>query len=319
MKKTKVLFMGTPEFSVPLLNMLIENYDVVGVVTQPDKEIGRKKVVTPSPVKVLALDNNIEVITPFKIKFEYNEVIKFAPDIIVTCAYGQILPNEILNYPKYGCINVHASLLPKYRGGAPIQRCIMNGEVKTGITIMYMNEGMDTGDIIEKRELIIDPNDNYDSLSKKLSKLGTELLKDVLPTIINKNNKRIIQNNEEATYASIIKREDEIIDFNKTSFEINNKIRGLSSNPGAYALLDGKIVKIYSAVISDHIHPEKENGEIVKIYKDGIGISTLDSEIIITDVKFEGKKRMLVKDLLNGNIKDQLLGKVFNEEIKNEK
>ncbi|MGN1000807.1 MAG: methionyl-tRNA formyltransferase [Bacilli bacterium] len=307
----KIVFMGTPEFSVPILKMLIKNYNVVGVVTQPDREVGRKKVLTPSPIKQTAMEFNIPVITPEKLRIEYEKVLAFKPDIIVTCAYGQILPNEILNYPKYGCINVHASLLPKYRGGAPIQRAIMNGEVKTGITIMYMNEGMDTGDMIEKKELIIQNDDNYDEVSKKLSVIGTDLLEDVLPKVIRGKIKRTIQDNEDATYAPIIKREDEKLDFNKTTFEIYNHIRALSTTPGAYAILDNKVVKIYSSRMSDHIHPNKKNGEIVKIYDDGIGISTSDSEIVITDIKIEGKNKMSVKQYLNGKNADELLGKIF--------
>ena len=309
---TRVIFMGTPNFSVPILEMLIENYNVVGVVTQPDKEVGRKRVLTPSPIKQVALKNNIPVLTPRKVRVEYQEILNLKPDIIITCAYGQIIPKEILNFPKHGCINVHASLLPEYRGGAPIQRCIMNGEVKTGITIMYMNEGMDTGDIIDKSELIIENNDNYKSLSEKLSSLGTNLLKKVLPNILSNNITRIKQNEEEATYAHIIKREDEKLDFNKKSLEIYNHIRGLSDEPGAYAILDGKVVKIYSSRLSDHVHIGSKNGEIVKIYDDGIGISTADTEIVITSIKMEGKTRVSVKDYLNGKDKNKLLGKIFN-------
>ena len=309
---TRVIFMGTPNFSVPILEMLIENYNVVGVVTQPDKEVGRKRVLTPSPIKQVALKNNIPVLTPRKVRVEYQEILNLKPDIIITCAYGQIIPKEILNFPKHGCINVHASLLPEYRGGAPIQRCIMNGEVKTGITIMYMNEGMDTGDIIDKSELIIENNDNYKSLSEKLSSLGTDLLKKVLPNILSNNITRIKQNEEEATYAHIIKREDEKLDFNKKSLEIYNHIRGLSDEPGAYAILDGKVVKIYSSRLSDHVHIGSKNGEIVKIYDDGIGISTADTEIVITSIKMEGKTRVSVKDYLNGKDRNRLLGKIFN-------
>ena len=303
--------MGTPEFSVPVLEMLINNYNVVGVVTQPDRLVGRKRILTPSPIKQLALQHDIPVATLEKVRLQYQEVLDFNPDIIVTCAYGQIIPNEILNYPKFGCINVHASLLPEYRGGAPIQRAIMNGEVKTGITIMYMNEGMDTGDIIDKEELIIGNDDNFDKVSENLSNIGASLLKDVLPNIIKGKVKRIIQDNSEATYAPIIKREDEKLDFNKTSFELHNQIRALSTVPGAYAVLDGKVVKIYSSRISSHIHPEKANGEIVKIYDDGIGISTEDSELIITDIKVEGKNRVSVKQFLNGKKEEDLLGQVF--------
>ena len=313
MEKIRVVFMGTPEFCVPILKMLIDNYNVVGVVTQPDKQVGRKRVLTPSPIKKVALENDITVFTPLKLKFEYEEILELKPDIIVTCAFGQLVPVEILNYPKYGCINVHASLLPKYRGGAPIQRAIMNGEEKTGITIMYMNEGLDTGDMIEKSEVLIKHNDNYETLSNKLMESGVSLLKETLPMIIEGKIKREIQNSKEATTAPIISRGDEKLDFNKTSFELRNHIRALSPIPGAYATLDGKNIKIYSARVSDHIYMEKKNGEIVKLYDDGIGISTADSELIITDIKIEGKNRMSVKQFFNGNDKEELLGKIFNE------
>ena len=314
MKKTNVVFMGTPEFSVPILEMLIKKYNVVGVVTQPDKVVGRKKILTSSPVKNVALENNIPVLTPDKIRNSYEEVLSLKPDIIITCAYGQIVPVQILNYPKYGCINVHASLLPKYRGGAPIQHAIINGEAETGITIMYMNEGLDTGDMIEKESVIIENDDNLDSLNKKLMNTGCLLLEKVLPNILKGNVRREIQDNSLATYAPIITRDDERIDFNKTSFEIYNHIRGLSPNPGTYAILNDKVIKFYNSRISDHVYTEAKNGQIVKIYKDGIGISTSDSEIIIIDIKIEGHKRVLVKDYLNGKDISELVGMVLNEE-----
>lgn len=309
---TKVVFMGTPEFCVPILKMLIKKYDVVGVVTQPDKEVGRKRILTPSPIKQVAIDNNIPVVTPNKIRTEFECVLKFNPDIIVTCAYGQIIPKEILDYPKYGCINVHASLLPKYRGGAPIQRAIMNGESKTGITIMYMDEGMDTGDIISVKEVTINDDDNLTSLNKKMSDVGVELLDVTLPNILSGNITRIKQDSTQATFAPIIKRQDERIDFNLSSLGIYNHIRALSDEPGAYATLDGKIVKFYSSRISSNVYPNAKTGEVVNVYKDGIGISTSDSEIIITSIKFEGKNRISVRDYLNGKDKNTILGKIFN-------
>ena len=311
MSDLRIVFAGTPEFSVPILKMLSEKYNVVGVVTQPDRFVGRKKILTPSPVKKYAKEKGLKVLAPVRIKTEFQDVLDLKPDLIVTCAFGQIVPPQILNYPKYGCINVHASLLPKYRGGAPIQRAIMNGDVKTGITIMYMNEGLDTGDMISKQEVLIDNTDNYGSLSKKLCEVGVSLLEKTIPSIINGENKREKQNNEESCYAPIIKREDEKIDFNKSSIEIHNHIRALSPTPGAYALLGGKNVKFYSSRISDHVHMNKCNGEIVKIYDDGIGISTEDSEIVITEIQFEGKNRVSVKNYLNGIDQGNLVGKIF--------
>ena len=306
--------MGTPEFSLPVLTGLIENYDVIGVVTQPDKEVGRNHEVRFSPIKELALKHNIKVIQPIKIRNEYEEIVNLKPDMIVTCAYGQIIPKVLLDLPKYGCINVHASLLPKYRGGAPLHRAVINGESKTGITIMHMDEGMDTGDIISAREIIIENSDTVGTVHDKLSVLGKELLLDTIPSIVDGTSQRIKQNNDEATFAPVIKREDELLDFNKTSREIYNKIRGLNPFPVSYAILDGKVMKIYSSRIKENVYTTKRNGEIVRIYDDGIGVSTGDSEIILTEIKPEGKRKMSVKDYLNGIDRDSLVGKVFNGE-----
>lgn len=314
MENIKVVFMGTPDFSVPILEGLIENYDVVGVVTQPDKEIGRNHELRFSPVKECAIKHNITVLQPVKIRKEYHDILKLKPDIIITCAYGQIIPKELLDYPKHGCINVHASLLPKLRGGAPLHRAIMNGESKTGITIMYMDEHMDTGDMISKEEILIDFTDTVGDIHDKLSFLGRDLLLKTIPDIISNKVKPIKQDDSEATYAPLIKREDELIDFNKKSLEIYNQIRGLNPYPVAYATLDGKVIKIYSATIKDNIYTSKQNGEIVIIYDDGIGISTSDSEIILKEIKPEGKRKMSAKEYLNGVDKNKLIGKVFNEE-----
>lgn len=310
----KVVFMGTPEFSVPILEGLIENYKVVGVVTQPDKEVGRKHKITYSPVKECAIEHNIKVLQPLKVRKKYEEIIELKPDIIVTCAYGQIIPKALLDYPKYGCINVHASLLPKLRGGAPLHRAIINGESKTGITIMYMDEHMDTGDMISKEEILIDFHDTVGEIHDKLSLLGRDLLLQTMPDIIQNKVKPVKQNDEEATYAPIIKKEDELIDFNKKSLEIYNQIRGLNPYPVAYAMLDGKVMKIYSSMIKDNIYTSKQNGEIVRIYDDGIGVSTSDSEIILKEIKPEGKRKMSAKEYLNGVDKDSLIGKIFNKE-----
>lgn len=309
MKDKKIVFMGTPEFSVPVLDALIKNYEVVGVVTQPDKEVGRKKVLTKSPVKILAEENNIKVLQPKRLRDDYQNILDLNPDMIVTCAYGQILPKELLEYPKYKTINVHASLLPKYRGGAPIHHAIINGEKTTGITIMRTDVGMDDGDIIVKEEIDIKDDDDYNSLSNKLSILGKDLLIKTLPDIFNEKVEYIKQNELEVTYAYTIKREDEKLDFNKTTKEIYNKIRALSET-GSYAILDNEEIKIYRARYGSKIG--SINGQILCIYKDGIGVSTSDGEIIITTIQVPGKKKMLVKDYLNGINKDSLIGKIFN-------
>lgn len=310
----KIVFMGTPEFSVPILEGLIENYDVIGVVTQPDKEVGRNHVIKFSKVKEVALANDIRVFQPVKVREDYDDIVKLNPDLIVTCAYGQIIPKVLLDLPKYGCINVHASLLPKLRGGAPIHRAILNGDMKTGITIMYMDEHMDTGDIIQSEEVLIEKDDTVGTLHDKLSVMGKELLLNVLNKYKDGNFPHVRQDDSEATYAPIIKREDELVDFNKTSLEIYNKIRGLNPFPVAYAILDGKVMKLYSSSIKDNVYTSKRNGEIVRVYSDGIGVSTKDSEIVITEIKPEGKRKMSVKEYLNGIDKESLVGKVFNGE-----
>lgn len=306
--------MGTPEFSVPVLEALIENYQVVGVVTQPDKEVGRHHEIKPTPVKEVALKNNIVVFQPQRIKKEYQEILDLKADLIVTCAYGQMIPKEILEAPQYGCINVHASLLPKLRGGAPIHRAIINNETRTGVTIMYMVEKMDAGDILAQVDTPIYKEDNVGILHDRLSKMGAKLLIETIPDLIAGKIKPIPQNEEEVTYAWNIKREEEKIDFNRRTIDIYNQIRGLNPWPGGYALLDGKVVKIYEARISDSFFTTKKNGEIGKIYEDGIGVSTKDGEIIITKLQPSGKRKMLAKEYLNGVHEEDLLGKVFNEE-----
>lgn len=311
MNKLKIVFMGTPEFSVEVLNKLIDNYDVIGVVTQPDKEVGRNHEIKFSPVKEVALKNDIRVFQPTNIKKEYQGIIKLEPDMIVTCAYGQIIPKELLDLPKYGCINVHASLLPKLRGGAPIHKAIINNYPRTGVTIMYMVEKMDAGDIISQIETIIDKDDTVGTLHDRLSKLGANLLIETIPKIISGNITPVKQDEKEVTYAWNITREEEHIDFSKSTIDIYNQIRGLNPWPGAYATLDDKIVKIYSSRISDSFFTTRSDGEIGKIYSDGIGVSTKDGEIIITELQFAGKRKMTVKEYLNGTDGNKLIGKVF--------
>ncbi len=297
MKDLRVIFMGTPDFAVNILKALMENVNVVMVVSQPDAEVGRKKELKMSPVKSLAVENGIKVVTPNKIRVEYDEILEEKPDLIVTCAYGQIIPKVILDAPKYGCVNVHASLLPKYRGGAPIHHAIMNGENETGITIMYMDEGMDSGDIITEKSIPIEEDDTLDTLSEKLSSLGSKLLIETLPSIINGTANRTKQNEAEVTFAPIIKKDDELIDFNKTTKEVYDKIRALNSNPGAYFLLEEKRVNVYG---ENFVYKMCEVYKIGNIYKEGFSIGTTDGEVIITRLQLEGKKVMDARDFLNG-------------------
>lgn len=309
MDKIKVVFMGTPDFAVPILEGLIENYDVVGVVSQPDRKVGRKQEIVVTPIKQVALNNNIKVFQPVNIRDDYNDILELNPDIIITCAYGQIIPKAILDYPRLGCINVHGSLLPKLRGGAPIHWSIINGDSKTGMTVMYMDVKMDSGDIISQRETDILDSDNLESLYDRMSLIGRDLLLDTMPSIIDGTNNRIKQNEDEVTFGFNVKREEEHLDFNKSAREVFNHIRGLSPIPGANAILDEVEFKIYAARIGDK--KTGKCGEVSSIYKDGIGIMCSDREIIITDIKPFGKKRMLVSSYLNGIDKNSLIGKVF--------
>ena len=245
---TKIVFMGTPEFSVPVLTMLHdEGYTIAAVVTQPDRPVGRKRVLTPPPVKVEALRLGLPVIQPEKLtgSAELEEIIALKPDLIVTAAFGQILPKELLEVPRLGCINVHASLLPKYRGGAPIHQAIMDGETETGVTIMYMVEKLDAGDIISQVTVPIADTDHTGSMFNALSVAGTELLKDTLPSIIDGTNKQIVQDESLVTFARNISREQERIDWSKGGKAIYDKIRGLHPWPVAYTVFQGENVKIW--------------------------------------------------------------------------
>lgn len=310
MKKIKVIFMGTPTFAVPVLEKLIENTNVILVVSQPDREKDRKGNILETPTKKLAKEHNIEVYQPVKIKDEYQKIIDLNPDIIITCAYGQIIPEAILNYPKFGCINVHGSLLPKLRGGAPIHHAIINGDKETGITIMYMSKSMDAGDIISQRKLPILENDKLDDIYTKMSYLGSELLIDTLPQIIDGTANRIKQNPEEVTFGYNITKEEEKINFNEYSQKIHNKIRGLSSIPGSYCILDDKRLKVYESFLTS-TPSSLPPGTISNIDKKGIYVNTKDNIIMLTDIKLEGKKRCKVSDFVNGIKLEDYVGKVL--------
>lgn len=307
MKDKKVIFMGTPDFSVPVLEGLIKETNVVLVVTQPDKKVGRKQILKYSPVKEVALKNNIEVFQPAKIREDYNKLKEVEADIIITCAYGQIIPKEVLNLCSYGAINVHASILPKLRGGAPIHKAIIYGYKETGVTIMYMDEKMDAGDIIDSKKIEI--KNDYDAgiLHDKLSIIGRDLLLQVLPSIFDRTNKRIKQDEKEVTYAYNITREEEKINFNTSVINVYNQIRGLYPFPISYFLLDNNTIKVLKARKSNE--KSMTPGIITRIGKDFIAISTEDYDIEITKIKPSGKKEMDVKDYLNGVKKEELIGK----------
>ena len=247
LKDIKVVYMGTPDFALEPLNVLIKNTNVVLVVTKPDAIVGRKKIKTSSPVKELALKENIPVFTPENIKEDYQVILDVKPDLIVTCAYGKIIPKELILLPKYGCVNIHASLLPKYRGAAPIQWALINGEKVTGVTLMYMDEFMDTGNIIDTVQYEIKDTDDVGVLHEVLSKLGSTLLEKNLAYLVSGNVKRIKQNNDEATYASMINREMEELNFDDYVINIYNKIRALSPWPLSKTNILGEEIKIIKA------------------------------------------------------------------------
>ncbi|KAB7708005.1 methionyl-tRNA formyltransferase [Bacillus aerolatus] len=313
---TNIVFMGTPDFSVPVLSTLIKDgYSILSVVTQPDRPVGRKRVLTPPPVKVEALKHHIPVLQPENLKSseELQQIIDLEPDVIVTAAYGQILPKELLDAPKFGCINVHASLLPELRGGAPIHYSILQGKEKTGITIMYMAEKLDAGDIISQAEVIIEETDHVGSLHDKLSETGSRLLSETLPKLVAGEISPVKQDEAKATFASNIKREQEKIDWSKTGEEIYNHIRGLHPWPVAYTTLDGQVMKIWwgEKVQSDK---QAEPGTIIALEEDGfIAATGSQTAIKVIDVQPSGKKRMSAEQYLRGAGAELAPGKKLGE------
>ncbi|WP_110929370.1 methionyl-tRNA formyltransferase [Bacillus massiliglaciei] len=299
---TKIIFMGTPDFSVPVLKRIIdEGYEVAAVVTQPDRPVGRKRILTPPPVKIEAVKQGIPVFQPEKIreKEELDKILQLQPDLVVTAAFGQILPKELLEAPKYGCINVHASLLPELRGGAPIHYSIIQGKDKTGITIMYMAEKLDAGDILTQAEVKIEEEDNVGTLHDKLSIIGADLLADTLPKLLKGELEPMKQDESLATFASNIKRADEEINWTNAGEDIYNQVRGLNPWPVAYTILNGAVLKIWQ---SQKIKTDKqqEPGTILDT-KEGILVSTGNhTSILITELQPSGKKKMKASDYLRG-------------------
>ncbi|MFT8320886.1 MAG: methionyl-tRNA formyltransferase [Bacillus sp. (in: firmicutes)] len=314
---TKIVFMGTPDFSVPVLQQLLEDgYQVIAAVTQPDRPVGRKRTLTPPPVKVEAIKHHIPVYQPEKIRQseELAAIIALEPDLIVTAAFGQILPNELLNAPKYGCINVHASLLPELRGGAPIHYSIIQGKEKTGITIMYMAEKLDAGDILTQVEVPIAEEDTVGTLHDKLSAAGSELLSNTLPKLLAGEITPIAQNDNEATFASNIKRSDEKIHWALSGEEIYNKIRGMNPWPVAFTTYQNEVMKIWSAQ-KVNASSQAAPGTISDILKDGLIVSTgSTTSIKITELQPAGKKKMLAEVFLRGAGAKMAIGEVLGAE-----
>ena len=307
----KIVFMGTPDFSVNALENIVKaGHDVVGVITQPDKPKGRGGKMQYTPVKEKALELGLDVYQPQRVKeTEFIEKLKeMNHDAIVVIAFGQILPKAILDMPKYGCINVHASLLPKYRGAAPIQWSVIDGEKETGVTTMYMNEGLDTGDIIDKVVVPIDKKETGGSLFDKLAIEGGKLILKTLIELENGTAVRTPQDDSKSNYAGMINKQLGKIDFNKSANEIERLIRGLNPWPSAYTKMDGKTLKIWDADVDDSEN-DSAPGTITEVGKDFIRVATGKGSLKILELQLEGKKRMKTRDFLNGaKIPDRMEG-----------
>lgn len=298
----KIVFMGTPDFSVPILRALAKSeYEIVLVVTQPDRPKGRKRVVTSPPVKQAAVELGLPVFQPERLKNEYEKILKKNPDLIVTAAYGQLLPKELLDAPPYGCINVHASLLPELRGGAPIHHAIIQGKKETGVTIMYMVEQLDAGDMLTQVEVPIASDDHVGILHDKLSEAGTDLLMETLPKLFNGELTPIKQDEEKATFAYNITRDDERIDWTKTNLEVYNQIRGLHPWPVAFTTYLGKNMKIWWGEMDDGDY-RGEPGEIIAKDEDSFTVVCGNGKgVRVTKIQPAGRKRMTVEEFLRGS------------------
>ncbi len=297
-----IVFMGTPEFAVPSLKSIIENkYHIKAVVTQPDRPKGRGKKITYSPVKLEALRHGLKILQPEKLSGELtNTLAKLKPDLIVVVAYGKILPERVLSIPPYGCVNVHASLLPEYRGAAPIHRAVINGEKNTGVTTIYMSRGMDTGDIILQRETDIEENETAGSLHNRLAEMGAELLLETLEYIVKGSVLPKEQEHDRATYASPLKREEEIISWEDSAMNIFNQIRGMNPWPGAYTFIKGKRLKIWGSRVVQKEGSFKP-GEVLEINKEGFKIGTGKGILLVTELQLSGSRKMSAADFLKGS------------------
>lgn len=300
----KTVFMGTPDFAVPPLHALIEaGYEVAAVVTQPDKPKGRGKTLLPTPVKEEALMHEIPVYQPHRVRNnpEFLETLKeIAPDIIIVAAFGQIIPKEILELPKFGCINIHASLLPKYRGAAPIQQAVIDGERESGVTIMQMGEGLDTGDMISKIIIPLSPDETGGSLFGKLAQAGAELLIKTLPSIEQGTAERVKQPEESPTpYAAMITKQMGLMNFSKPAEELERLVRGMNPWPSAYTFINGKTLKVWKCKVSGE-QTDAIPGTVFLTDKEGIHVACEKGTLILTEVQLEGKKRMDTEAFLRG-------------------
>jgi methionyl-tRNA formyltransferase len=302
----KVVFMGTPDFAVPSLAAVIEaGFDVVGVVTRPEKPKGRGRKATPTPVKARALESNIKVLEPIKLDDVFmSELAALAPDLLVVVAYGKILPKSVLDVPSLGAVNLHASLLPAYRGAGPINRAIINGDNVTGTTTMFMDEGMDTGDILFTRSLEIGSDETAGELSKRMATSGAPLLVETLQALVKGGVKSTPQNNAEASLAPMLKKADGLIDWAITAVEINNRVRGFSPWPGAFTRLNGKTLKVHKGRVVEATSGapslDVATGVVTGTGKEGLKVACKGGEYLIEELQLEGKRRMRAGDFLRG-------------------
>ena len=299
----RIVFMGTPDIAVGCLQKIIdEKHEILGVVTQPDKPVGRGKKLGMPPVKELALKYDIPVYQPVKARDEeFVKVLKdLNPDLIVVVAFGQILPKSILDIPKFGCVNVHVSLLPKYRGAAPINWVIINGEEKTGVTTMYMDEGLDTGDMILTSEFALDDEITAGELHDIMKEEGAKVLKETIDLIEKGEAPRIKQNHDEFTYAPMMSKSLGQIDYSKSAKDIHNLVRGVNPWPSAYTTYDNQTMKVWKTKVLSETS-DKEPGTIISVDKEGIKVSTKDNVILIKEIQMPGKKRVLVEEYIKGN------------------
>ena len=302
MEKLRIVFMGTPHFAVPSLQMLIDRAEeIIGVVTQTDRPAGRGQQVIAPPVKDLALKSGLPVFQPVKVRTEQfiHQLKTLSPDLIVVVAFGQILPRAVLDIPCYGCINVHASLLPAYRGAAPINWVLINGEPETGITIMLLDEGMDSGDLLLQEVLPILPADTAATLHDRLAGDGALLLGKALDQLQNGGWKRIPQDHAHATYAPLLKKEDGCIQWNKSARQIHNQIRGMNPWPGSFTYVRGKLLKIYNAVVIE-TDPGITPGKVTSVSEQGITVAAGKGALLIKELQLEGKKRMSAEEFIKG-------------------
>ena len=306
MKSLKIVFMGTPEFACSILQSLIDSrHEVIAVVSQPDKKVGRKQIIQETPTKQLARKYHIDVIQPIKIKEDYNKILSYQPDLIVTCAYGQMIPETLLNMPKYGSLNVHASLLPKLRGGAPIHKSIIYGEEKTGVSIMRMVNKMDAGDYMLQQEVTIDSNDTAGTLYKKLMVIGSQAIITAIDSLVEGTAKFVKQDESKVSFAYNISKEEEKIDLDKSYKDVYNHIRGLIPWPVGYVYFHDKKLKIHGVKLSE----KKCDVPIGELFVEDkqVFLSCHGGVVQLCEVQLEGKKRCSAIEFINGN-KSKIIG-----------